>query len=132
MSWAEAVADALAFAPERIAAVVAAAHAGTPWRALLGIPEPSPQLNHAIRVMFNVVRGATAAGDDLALDALILAMRERQPGEASLDRLVHRVLRSALELRQSQRSNQDDHTDAQGPHVMPGGPRVAPPDGQTP
>ena len=132
MSWAEAVADALAFAPERIAAVAAAAHAGTPWRALLGIPEPSPRLNHATSVMFDVVRGATAAGDDLALDALILAMRERQPGEASLDRLVHRVLRSALELRQSQRSNQDDHIDVQGPRVTPGGLPGASPDGQTP
>src|SRR5262249_58085151 len=40
-SWAEAAADALAFAPERLQAVTADARTGASWRAGLRLPGPS-------------------------------------------------------------------------------------------
>src|SRR5690242_9142872 len=47
-SWEQAAAEALAFAPERLAAVTADAQAGAPWRAELGIRQPSMPLQHSI------------------------------------------------------------------------------------
>jgi hypothetical protein len=46
--WAEAVAETLAHAPERIPALVADARPGAAWRSRLGIEEPSQQLGEAI------------------------------------------------------------------------------------
>ena len=62
MSWAEAAAEALALAPERIEAVTADAQAGAPWRAELRICEPSRPLSHAINDIFHAVRTAAATG----------------------------------------------------------------------
>ena len=105
-SWAEAVADALVFAPERIEAVPAAAQAGASWRAGLRIPEPSPSLNHAISSMARAVRSAAATGSGPPLDALLHAIGDGQPDEPALDRLVRAVLRSALEQRQARQADQ--------------------------
>jgi hypothetical protein len=63
-TWAQAAAEALAFAPERIGAVVADARAGAPWRAGLGIRQPSPPLQHSISAMFHAVDPAAAATGD--------------------------------------------------------------------
>ena len=46
--WAEAVAEALAYAPARAQAVLADARPGAPWRRDLGIAEPSARLSDAI------------------------------------------------------------------------------------
>ena len=100
-SWAEALAEALAFAPKRIEAVQADAHAGASWRAELRIPEPSPQLNCAISGMAGAVRTAAATGSKPLLDALRRASDESHPDAPALDRLVRAVLRSALEQRQT-------------------------------
>src|SRR5262249_13202427 len=54
--WAEAVAEALAYAPSRIPAVLADAAADSPWRATLGLDEPSEPLRRAIRLMDDAVR----------------------------------------------------------------------------
>jgi hypothetical protein len=106
-SWAEAVADALVFAPNRIETVPAAAQAGAPWRAELRICEPSPSLNHALSGLARAVRTAAATGSNPPLDALLHAIGDSQPAEPALDRLVRAVLRSALEQRQAR---QDDET----------------------
>jgi len=98
-SWAEAVAEALVFARNRVEALLADAQAGTPWRAELQISEPSPPLNHAIIGMAQTVRTAAATGSALPLDALLHAIPDSQPDEPALDRLVRAVLRSALEQR---------------------------------
>jgi hypothetical protein len=103
-SWAEAVADALVFAPKRIEAVPAAAQAGASWRAEFRIPEPSPRLNHAISGMARAVQTAAAAGSNPPLDALLHAIGDSQPDEPALDRLVRAVLRSALEQRQTRQA----------------------------
>jgi hypothetical protein len=54
-SWEQAAAEALAFAPERLAAVTADAQAGAPWRAELRIRRPSPPLQHNISGIFHAV-----------------------------------------------------------------------------
>jgi hypothetical protein len=64
-AWAQAAAEALTFAPERIGAVVADARAGAPWRAELGIRQPSWPLQHRISGMFHAVCPAAAASGDL-------------------------------------------------------------------
>jgi hypothetical protein len=96
MSWAEAVADALAFAPERLDALPRAALAGAPWRSLLGIPEPSLELDRAIASLFEAVRSAVATGGETP-DALLPEVRKAESAEPGLSQLIHRVLRSALE-----------------------------------
>jgi hypothetical protein len=103
-SWAEAAADALVFAPERIEAVLAAARAGASWRAGLRIPEPSPSLDHAIGNMARVVRPAAVTGNGPPLDALVHGIGHSQPGEPALNRLVREVLRSVLEQRQARQA----------------------------
>jgi hypothetical protein len=107
-SWAEAAADALAFSPQRIEAVLCAAQAGASWRGKLRIPEPSRPLNSAIGGMVRTVRRAAATdGCDPPLDALLHAIGGGQPDEPALDRLVRAVLQSVLEQRRT--------ADAHGP-----------------
>ena len=106
--WAEAIADALAFAPEQLAAVQADAQPGATWRAELHLPEPSTELNQAISRMFREVRTATNSDRDQPLDALIMAVRDGQLDNQGLDQLVGRVLRSAIEQR---RNRQPLHAD---------------------
>jgi hypothetical protein len=104
-SWAEAAADALAFAPERIEAVPAAAQPGASWRAGLRIPEPSPALHHAINSLARAVRPAAATGSGPPLTALLRGIDNSQPDEPALDRLVRAILRSALEQRQARQAD---------------------------
>jgi hypothetical protein len=104
-SWAEAVAEALVFATQRIEAVPADAQAGAPWRAELGISEPSPQLSRAISGLVRAVKTAAATGGG-PLDALLNAIPHGQPDEPALDRLIRAVLRSALEQRQVRQANE--------------------------
>jgi hypothetical protein len=63
-TWAQAAAEALTFAPERIEAVMADARAGAPWRAELGIRQPSSPLQHRISSMFHAVCPAAAENGD--------------------------------------------------------------------
>jgi hypothetical protein len=105
-SWAEAVAEMLAFAPERVEAALTDARSGAPWRAALGVAEPSPQLSEAIDAMGQAVRAATAEVGRPTLDRLLVATRDSRPGEGRLDGLVRRVLQSTLEQRQSRQVNE--------------------------
>jgi len=105
-SWAEAAAEALVFAPNRVEALLADAQTGTPWRAELQISEPSPPLNHAISSMAQAVRTAAATGSAPPQDALFHAIPGSQPDEPALDRLVRAVLRSALEQRHARQADE--------------------------
>lgn len=102
--WAEAAADALAFAPERIQAVTADTRPGAPWRARLRLAEPSLPLRDAIDSMLSAIRVATAAGGGPSPDALLAAIRDRQPGEPGTDTTARLVLRAALEQRRTQQA----------------------------
>jgi hypothetical protein len=95
--WAQALAEALAHAPERVEALLADARAGASWRAAFQIAEPSQPLCEAIRFMGRAVRAATPAGGVPTIDALHMLCRKDRPGEHGLEMLVRRVLRSTLE-----------------------------------
>jgi hypothetical protein len=99
-SWAEAIAEVLAYVLERAQAVLADALPAAPWHAALGIAEPSRPLSRAIDSMQIPVRSAIAAADEPTLSGVLLAAVARGPGEHELDALARRVLQSALEQRQ--------------------------------
>jgi hypothetical protein len=95
--WAEAVAQILAQAPERIPALLADARPGAAWRSGLDIADPSPRLDKAIASVSAVIDGATSAGGPPSFDAVLAASREIRAGEQPLDELVRSALRAALE-----------------------------------
>jgi hypothetical protein len=107
--WAQAVAETLAYAPERVPGLLADAHPGAPWRTALKIAEPSPQLSEAIDIIGQIVRASAPPGGPPTLDAVITAAREDPPGEAALAGLVRRVLRSTLEQRRTRQTREADH-----------------------
>jgi len=98
-SWAEAMAEALAFAPVSVEALAADAQPGARWREDLRLREPSPPLRHAINRITQTARTA-AAGGDLPLQAALIATGNSQPDQSALDGLARAVLRSALQQRQ--------------------------------
>jgi hypothetical protein len=95
--WAQAVAEALAYAPEQAPTLLAEAKAGAPWRLALGVAEPSTQLSEAIQCLNAVIGEATPPGSPPTFDAALASAREDRPGEARLEGLARRVLRSTLE-----------------------------------
>jgi hypothetical protein len=99
-AWAEAVAEALAYAPERFTGFLSEARGGASWRRELVLPEPSQRLGEAIDAMERMVRrAAESATDYLAYPALLAIASEDPPYEDALDTLVRRVLLSMLEQR---------------------------------
>lgn len=107
--WAQAVAETLAYAPERAPGLLADAHPGAPWRTALKIAEPSPQLSEAIDIIDQIVRAGAPPGGQPTFDATIAAAGEDRPGEAELTGLVRRVLRSTLEQRRTRQAREADH-----------------------
>ncbi|HEX4217461.1 MAG TPA: hypothetical protein VHZ02_03780 [Acidimicrobiales bacterium] len=99
-SWAEAIAEALVYAPRGVGAVLDSSRRGAGWRAGLGLAELTPRLSRAIDALDQVVRPA-ATGDDPSLNDLLAAVMQDRPGQTELDALVHSVLRSALEQRRT-------------------------------
>jgi hypothetical protein len=95
--WAEAVAETLAHAPERIPALLADARPGAAWRSALGIADPSPQLDKAIALLSAVLEGATPADGPPSFDAVLAASRETREGEQPLEELARSALRATLE-----------------------------------
>jgi hypothetical protein len=104
--WAEAVAETLAHAPERIPALLADARPGAAWRSALGIADPSPQLDKAIAFLSAVIEGAAPADGPPSFDAVFAASRQGRVGGQPLDDLVHSALRAALEQRRSRQLRQ--------------------------
>jgi hypothetical protein len=109
-AWAEGVAEAAAYAPERIDLLLAAAGAGATWRAELGLPEPSPRLADAIESLGRVVRSAPPPTGTARFDALLTAADEEHPGDATLDKVVRRALLSMLEERRTRQATEARHT----------------------
>ncbi len=99
-SWAEAVAEALAFAPASMEALAADVQSGASWRKELRLCEPSSLLRQSIDGIVQIAQFAVAAGGQAPVDAALLASDEGQPGEPALDGLARSVLRSALRQRQ--------------------------------
>jgi hypothetical protein len=107
-SWAEAIAEVMTLAPHRAQTVSAEAHTGAPWRAELGISEPSAQLTGALNAIDRAVCNATSPGRTPTPDAVLAAIPDSPPGEQALGRLAHRVLRAALEQRLARKALSDD------------------------
>jgi len=98
-AWAEAAAEALAHAPERVSAVLADARSGAEWRPTLDLAEPSRKLGAAIDRLSETIGAALSSRDVRTLEAIASAFREDRPGESDLDGLVRRVLLAMLEER---------------------------------
>jgi hypothetical protein len=100
--WAQSMAEALTQAPECAAALVDDARAGAPWRAMLGLAEPSSRVVQAIDSLGRVLRAATPPGGQPTFESVLVAADEhlREPG---VDGLVRRVVRSTLEQAWSRR-----------------------------
>ncbi|MBV9094682.1 MAG: hypothetical protein JO132_12540 [Streptosporangiaceae bacterium] len=103
-SWAEALAEALAFAPTSIEALTADAGPGARWRDELRVCEPSLPLCRAINRMVQTARTAVAARGGPPLDTALLAAENSEPGQSALDGLARAVLRSALQQRHTRQS----------------------------
>lgn len=95
-SWAEALIEALAHAPEYVESLLANAKVGAPWRAALHLTEPSHRLREAIGFMERAVKAVTAEGPP-TLQALQMWCGEDRKEALGLEMLVRRVLRSTLE-----------------------------------
>jgi hypothetical protein len=78
---------------------VRSARAGAPWRALLGVEEPSSNLAEAIESVAREIRTALAATSAPYPEAVLTGVRDERPGERELDALARRVLRAMLAAR---------------------------------
>jgi hypothetical protein len=106
--WAEAVAEALAYAPERTADVLADVRSGAPWRTAVGLAQPTGRLSTAIESLRRLVVASATADGPPTYDALLAAAGRNQTDEESLDGMVRRVLLSMLEERQTRGPAQRD------------------------
>ena len=106
--WAEAVAEAAAYAPERIAGILAEADGGRAWRAALGLPDPSVRLTKAFNLLKKRVRGLTPPGEAPTIEQLLKAASKARPGEREFERLVRRVLLATLEERRTRHNPRAD------------------------
>src|SRR5262249_2750506 len=94
--WAQAVLEALAYAPERIEPLLAEARTGAPWRAAFRIAEPSAQISEAVSVMGRTIRAVMSLDGASRIDALRVLCAEERSGESAVEKLVRRVLQSTL------------------------------------
>jgi hypothetical protein len=106
-AWAEAVAEVLAYAPERLDAVLAQARTDASWRGELGLPQPSARLSEAIDAIGRVVSAATPPDGATNFDAL-LAVAADDRHAAGLDGVVRRVLLAMLEERRTRQPMRAD------------------------
>ena len=102
-AWAEAVVETASFAPERTAELLAECGRGAPWRAAIGLPEPSSRLEAAIESMKQTVGAIDVPDVGQTSDALLAAVAQDPPDEDPLDGLVRRVLLTMLEERRTRR-----------------------------
>ena len=102
-AWAEAVVEAVSFAPERTAELLAECGRGAPWRAAIGLPEPSTRLEAAIESMKQTIGALEVPDVGQTSDALLAAVAQDPPDEDPLDGLVRRVLLAMLEERRTRR-----------------------------
>src|SRR5262249_56096312 len=95
--WAEAVTEALAYAPHQTLPLFEEAGADASWRASFGLLEPSAPVTHAIGALERVVRSSTQGESTPTFDAVLAATQAPQHEESALDALARRVLRSMLD-----------------------------------
>jgi hypothetical protein len=107
-AWAEGLAEALAYAPERTSDLLAEALPRADWRAAVGLEEPSARLAEAINSLARVVSTAAPDGDPPTFDEMLTIAGRDPPGEPALDRIVRRALLSMLEERRTRQPAEAD------------------------
>jgi hypothetical protein len=95
--WSEAVAEALAYAPERVDAILSEARGGSSWRPAMGLDEPSPSLTQALDILGNIVSAIPA--DQRRLDSAVSTLGWVPERATPLEAMVHVALRASLEIR---------------------------------
>jgi hypothetical protein len=101
--WAEAVAEALAYAPHQTLPLLEEAGAQASWRGSLGLPAPPTPVAHAIEALQRVMQSSIHGHGTPTFDAVLAATQTPQPEESALDGLARRVLRSILDQLRSRR-----------------------------
>jgi hypothetical protein len=104
--WAEGISEALAYAPGHLDALMSEARGGAPWRAGLGLPEPSARLSTALDSLGRLAATVAAVPAPDRFDAILRAARHDPPGEPALDGLARRVLLAMLEERRTRQPAQ--------------------------
>jgi hypothetical protein len=108
--WAQAVAEALAHAPECVDALLANAGAGAPWRTAFQLAEPRRQLCDAISFIGDAIRAITPRGGVPMFEEVVVSCREDRPDAPRLETLARRVLRSTLDQLRSRRVTEEPRT----------------------
>jgi hypothetical protein len=98
-AWAEAVAAALEQSPDRAGELIADARAGAPWRAKLGLPEPSAALTRALTAVADAVTAVDLSGSGEGDTAVLDRLRTASAVDDAAALLARTVLCSALEAR---------------------------------
>ena len=96
-AWAEGISETLAYAPELLDVLMSEARPGAPWRAGLGLAEPSARLSAAIDSLDRLAAAVAPVPAPGRFDAMLRAVRQDPPAEPALDGLVRRVLLAVLE-----------------------------------
>jgi hypothetical protein len=96
-SWAEGFARAGTGGTAAVEQVLAEARVGAPWRAALGVTEPSGRLGEALAELDAVGRRCLLKAGTGDPTALLAALQEAPAGEGPVGRLVRRLLRTALD-----------------------------------
>ena len=87
--------------------MLAEARSGAPWRAALGLSDPSSHLNQAIDLMSREVLASANEDGVPEYDAVLSATNEDRPDEPPLNGLVRQVLRAMLEERRTRQLGND-------------------------
>jgi len=101
--WAQAVAEALVCAPERLELLLRNALPCAPWRTKLRLAQPSRQFSDAVSFIAKVVRPVSHHDPRPTFDDAVNACREDRPDPNGVEMLARRILRSALDQLQSRR-----------------------------
>jgi hypothetical protein len=104
-SWAEAVAEVLASAPEQLDRTLAGINGNAGWRARLGIEEWSAPLAETVGAMRRLLTSDAPAGVEQTLDRALAVVRAERPGAPESETLARDVLRLALEQRRIRHLN---------------------------
>jgi hypothetical protein len=111
-SWAEAIAETLAHAPERVKALLGDARPGAPWRTALGCWEPSAQLAQSMTFMAEAIEQWAASGTP-TLAGVLSTARDSERDRPPLDQLARGILRSAIEQRLTRQAKSDSRGERQ-------------------
>jgi hypothetical protein len=104
-SWAEAIAEVLASAPEQLDRTLAELEGSVTWRTALAIEEWSAPLTETVDAMRRLLTNDAPADVEQTLDRALAIVRADQPGAPESETLARDVLRLALEQRRIRHLN---------------------------